>query len=78
MDSYDKNWSEIESNINNIRVGTSVTEVKNYLGEPDVKRKLENEIFVYSYQQYGVIAPHWIYDIHISNDTVLKIDSYDW
>lgn len=79
MSSYDRSWSDIEANVNKINIGISVDSVKLLLGEPDDTHSLNNgSTTIYSYQQYGVVAPHWVYDIHISNDTVLKIESYDW
>ena len=76
--SYDKSWREVKANMPSISVGMSVDSVNTLLGEPDSKTEnLDGEIIL-SYQEYSVLAAHWVYDIHIKNDTVAKIVSYDW
>jgi hypothetical protein len=78
MDSYDKTWAEIENNIVSIHIGMPKDSILMILGSPDTKLNLSDSNEILSYQQYGVIAPHWVYDIHIENNTVKKIEEYDW
>ena len=77
MDSYDKSWSEIEQNISMVKIGMTEKEVVEILGEPDQLID-KDSLKTLSYQQYGVVAPHWIYDIIIKNNEVFKIEGYDW
>ena len=77
MSSYDKSWTEIEKNIAKLEVGMAKKDVIDILGKPDDKYVSSEEI-VLSYQQYGVVAAHWVYDIEISNDTIISIQKYEW
>jgi len=75
MNNYEVSWSQIEKNIKKIHIGMPKNEVVSILGTPDNTIKSGNKITL-SYQQYGVIAPEWIYDITIENDTVINIVHY--
>lgn len=75
MNNYEVSWSQIEKNIKTIHIGMPKNEVVSILGTPDNTIKSSNKITL-SYQQYGVIAPEWIYDINIENDTVINIVHY--
>ena len=75
--SYDKNWETVEANVKRINIGSKKDSVIVLLGSPDEKYHNENSV-TWSYQEYGVIAPHWVYDIEIRQDTVYQIDSYEW
>ena len=77
MSSYDKSWSEIEENIPKLEIGMAKEGVIGILGKPDDKYVSSEEI-VLSYQQYGVVAAHWVFDIEISNDTIISIQKYEW
>ena len=75
MNNYEVSWSQIEKNIKNVHIGMTKQEVISLLGMPDDTLKNSNKIIL-SYQQYGVIAPEWIYDITLENDTVINIAHY--
>lgn len=78
MNSYDKSWKEVKENINLVNIGTSVDSLNLVLGRPDKMINSGDTITIYSYEQYGTVAPHWVYDIHVKKGRVVKLESYNW
>ncbi|MBP6458513.1 MAG: hypothetical protein KA264_00335 [Crocinitomicaceae bacterium] len=77
MKSIDKNWSEIQKSIKKIKVGAHKSMAIKLLGEPDSKFYFDSS-YIWTYEEYGILAPDLVYEVEFHSDTISKIYSYHW
>jgi hypothetical protein len=77
MKSSDKTWNEIKFNITKVKLGSSKSFVLKSIGTPDTKFYHDSSQ-VWTYEEYGVIAPGLVYEIEFHSDTVIRIENYRW
>jgi hypothetical protein len=76
-ESTDKSWSEIQPKFQFIHIGDKKNQVNKLLGFPDQKIYKDTSV-LWSYEQYGVVAPGLVYVVEFSSDTVIRTELYEW